>query len=144
MALPTVHASASAEFKQAWYRKQVGATLHPTRAVSFTGRLPPGAEDDMGTYARYATSIPLDTQPEACWTWAIPPWMRIPNDTTDAIALRAQLGATTAGAPSLLAIDYPGPELGCDAVFSAPWRQPPLIPHPADALDLLYWYRRST
>jgi hypothetical protein len=141
---PGVHSSASAEFTRAWYRKQAGTELPVTHGLSLKGWIPSHVEDTPELFDRYASSMPVDTHPEACWAWAIPPWMRIPTDTTDVPLLREQLGTTTTGAPLLPTTDYPGPGLREDMIFFAPWRHPPLVSHPADALDMLYWYRRSS
>ncbi|MET9265226.1 hypothetical protein [Amycolatopsis sp. NPDC004079] len=143
MTIPAVHRSAGNDYKKLWYRKKSGADLDLTRQVSLEGWVPEGTEDTVASHGRYALSRPGDTHPEACWTWAVPPWMRIPDGTGDAPALRARLGAVTTGAPRLPDTAYPGPGLRPDAVFHAPWRLPPLIGHPADALDQLHWYRRS-
>ncbi|SDM83080.1 hypothetical protein [Allokutzneria albata] len=141
---PAVHENASPEFLGLWYRKQVGTELQSTRTVSLKGWVPPETESDDESYALYARSFALHEHPEAIWTWAVPPWMGLPTDTSDAPELRAQLGATTTGAPQLPTTAFPGPSLRPDAVIVTPWRHAPMIPHPADATDLAYWYRRST
>lgn len=141
--LNDVHRSASQEYRQVWFRKHSGQQLLPNRNLSLRGWVPEYLEHDTDQHARFACSTALDQNPEACWSWAIPPWMRHPGDTTDAPRLRAEFGATTTGAPRLPDADYPGRERRSDAVFTVPWRHTPLIEHPADALDLAYWYQRS-
>lgn len=141
---PDVHANAPQEFIDLWYRKRMGTELKSNRQVSLKGWVPEEAETDEKAHRLYAQSFALHEHPEAIWTWAVPPWMRLPTDTGDAPELRAQLGASTIGTPRLPETAFPGPSLRSDAVLVSPWRHAPMIPHPADATDLTYWYRRST
>jgi hypothetical protein len=139
-----VHRSANDSYLHTWYRKKTGTKLQDLHNVHLGGWIPQATPAGHVALAPFATSTVLDTTPQACWAWAIPPWLRLPDDTCDAPALRAQLGTTsTTGSPHMPTVPYPGPHLRPDAVLTTPWRHAPLVGEPTDAVDLAYWYHRS-
>ncbi|MFG1642655.1 hypothetical protein ACGFMK_20380 [Amycolatopsis sp. NPDC049252] len=145
VSFPGLHSSASDRYRQVWLNKRIGTPM-PQRQLSLRGWIPDDVEENPDEFAGYAYTYPVDVTPQACWAWAIPPWMRIPTDESDAPELRTQFGAIGAGAPQRTIPDFPigVPALRRDMLMMAPWRHLPLISHPGDALDLGYWYRRST
>lgn len=140
---PAVHTSSTVQYARTWYRKQTGSQLPETVNVTMQGWVPDDLGVELDELAPYALSTALGDGPEAWWEWAIPPWMRIPTDTSDAPDLRAELGAHTSGAPHFRQVPFPGPRLPRSATITTPWRHCPLIASPADAADLAYWYHRS-
>jgi hypothetical protein len=138
-----VHRSADDRYVHTWYRKKAGTAFDGHRAVHLSGWVPDGTPADRQALAPFATATVADTCAEACWAWALPPWLRLPQGTDDAPALRRQLGATTAGSPVMPDGPYPGPHPRPDAVLTVPWRHLPLVTIPADAVDLAHWYHRS-
>jgi hypothetical protein len=137
-----VHRSATPGYLRDWYRVQTHGELDTTREISLIGWTPDDVPAHRDALAPYATSTVYDTSPEACWTWAIPPWLALPDDGADAPQLRTELGATTTGRPGLIAHPYPR-GLRPGAVITSPWRHAPVIGHPADAIDLAHWYHRA-
>jgi hypothetical protein len=125
-----------------WYRHRTGRELNTTRSISLAGWVPDDVPNDRTAMVPYATSTVHDTTPEACWSWAIPPWLAVPEGTDDAAELRAQLGAVSSGQPILTTTPYPR-RLRRDATITTPWRHPPAVGHVNDAIDLTYWYHRS-
>jgi hypothetical protein len=140
---PEVHRSADDRYVHTWYRKKTGTAFEDARTVRLEGWIPEETPADRDALAPFATSTVVDTSPQACWAWAVPPWLRLPDATGDAPALRHEMGATTAGFPVMPADSYPGPHPRTDAVLTTPWRHMPLVTAPADAIDLAYWYHRS-
>jgi hypothetical protein len=139
-----VHRSATEPYRDVDYRKKTRRTRLSTRDVYLSGWIPDDTPNDTQALAPYATCTVHDITPQACWTWAVPPWMRIPTDTGDAPELRSHLGATNSGAPVPANEPFPGPPLRPDAVITTPWRHAPAVGQSGDAVDLAYWYRRST
>lgn len=140
--LKDIHRSAPASFRRVWARKHLGEELDEVRHLCLLGWIPEQVENTRAAHTRYMFSTAADINPEACWSWAIPPWMGLPTGA-DAPTLRAQFGATTAGAPLLRDRPYPGRPLAADAVLTTPWRHSPMIGHTADVIDEAYWYQRS-
>jgi hypothetical protein len=138
-----VHRSADERYLHTWYRKKTGTEFDDAHNVRLGGWIPTATPAGRDALAPFALSTVLDTSPQACWAWAIPPWLRPPDDTCDAPELRRQLGSTTTGSPHMPTGPYPGPHLRSDTVLTTPWRHTPLVSQPADAVDLAYWYRRS-
>jgi hypothetical protein len=101
-----VHRSATADYARTWYRERTAGQLPETVNVSMLGWGPDGVGTELEELAPYALSTAHT--PEACWEWAIPPWLRIPADTADAPALRDDLGARDPGAPRQLAAPFLG------------------------------------
>jgi hypothetical protein len=141
--LPDVHRSADERYVTTWYRKKTGNDLENRLTVRLHGWIPDGTPNDLDVLRPFALSTAADITPQACWAWAIPPWLRHPDTLDDAPKLRRQLGATTSGAPQLPPHPYPGPPLPPGAVLSIPWRHAPVLTQPADAPELAYWYQRS-
>ncbi|MGC1215566.1 MAG: hypothetical protein WA890_30460 [Micromonospora sp.] len=138
-----VHRCADERYVQTWYRKKTGAQFDDVRNVHLDGWVPEATPVSRDALAPFATSTVLDVSPQACWAWAVPPWLRLPDDTADAPALRRQLGTTIPGAPTMRSTPYPGPHQRSDAVLTTPWRHTPLVNQVGDAVDLSYWYHRS-
>jgi hypothetical protein len=138
-----IHRSADHHYLHTWYQKRTGARLDNDRAVHLEGWIPQATPADREALAPFATSTVLEPSPQACWAWAIPPWLALPGDVSDAPALRRMFGATGSGAPRMPTRPFPGPHLRPDAVITSPWRHTPAIGQPADAVDLAYWYTRS-
>jgi hypothetical protein len=142
--LRNVHSSADPRFVDTWYRKKTrGGELKQTRDVSLKGWVPDGIGTDKQVLRPFAMTTVADTSPQACWTWAVPPWLRPAADRDDAPWLRERLGAATSGTPVMPPGPYPGPPRRGTGPLSTPWRHAPLIAEPADAADLTYWYQRS-
>ena len=139
---PDIHRSAPDGYLRYCYRTRLGAG-EPETTLSLQGWIPDATPTDRDSLARYALSTPHDTTPQAGWSWAVPPWLNLP-DGTDAPRLRAALGATTTGTPTQPATPYPGRGLPAGATITLPWRPRPLIDHPTDAADLAHWYQRSS
>ncbi|HEX6497775.1 MAG TPA: hypothetical protein VF054_01935 [Micromonosporaceae bacterium] len=138
-----VHRSADERYVQTWYRKATRAYFENARNVHLDGWVPEATHTGREALAPFATSTVLDVSPEACWAWAVPPWLRLPDDTSDVPSLRRRLGTTTSGSPLMPKAPYPGPHLRTDAVLTTPWRHTPLVKDVGDAVDLAYWYHRS-
>jgi hypothetical protein len=84
MRFPDVHRSADERFVDTWYRKKTGTAFDNTRTISLSGWIPDDTPADVPALAPFATSTVLDTSPQACWAWAVPPWLRLPADASDA------------------------------------------------------------
>ncbi len=141
--LPDVHGSADERYVTTWYRKKTGHDLDPRHTSSCGAGFPTASPTIWTPCARSPCPPPRDTTPQACYAWAIPPWLRHPDTRDDAPQLRRQLGATTSGAPRLPDHPYPGPALLPGALLSVPWRHALVLTQPVDAVELAYWYRRS-
>jgi hypothetical protein len=138
-----VHPSANTDYLKVWYRQHVRAELLTTREVSLAGWIPDETPYDVDAMAPYATSTVLDTTPEACWAWALTPWIRPATDTDDAPELRSLLGAHNNSEPTLTGRSFPGPHIPSGAALTVPWRHAPVIGQPTDAIERAYWYHRS-
>ncbi|MBC3189985.1 hypothetical protein H7X46_02770 [Pseudonocardia sp. C8] len=140
--LDSVHRSAPLAYHHLAFRRRAGADTPLCRTLEVGGWIPPEVPaTDHDRIAAHMASRAGEHSRAALWCWAVPPWMGLP-DGTDAAELRAELGATTTGAPDLPHGDFPA-RPRAHPVVSTPWRHRPLLSLPEDAVDLAYWYRRS-
>jgi hypothetical protein len=137
-----VHRSADDRYVAAWYRKTFGPDPVINWTISLEGWVPADIPDDKAALKPYATATASDVHAEACWTWAIPPWLRIPTGS-DTPALRTQLGAVTGGIPKLRNEALPPSHRRFNTTITTPWRHAPLVQVPTDVADIAHWYHRS-
>ena len=135
-----VHRRAPNTYRYQRYRTRIGG--RPETLINLEDWIPEHTPTDRDSLAVYALSTAHDNNSAGAWCWAVPPWLGDP-DGTDAPRLRAALGATTSGAPTLPSHPYSGPPLPRTATITLPWRQRPLVADPTDAADLAHWYHRS-
>lgn len=134
------HRSAPVGYRELAMRTRLHAEFRSARVIDMTGWVPDGLATPE-QIAPYARATVTDHTRAALWAYAFPPWTGRPTGH-DAAALRAELGATTTGAPELPTGEFPGSPRR-EPVIDRPWRHAPLVGEAGDAVDLTYWFHRT-